>query len=564
MERNVITAGAGELFWEWVIHMKKSIRITHRLRNSDYPIAEYFVPYKPDVLQKIVKSKLVSEKLDIVASRYGSFEEYAKSKSIEALDLNLESVEDEGAWINDEYNLSENNMWDYLADVTLINDTVMQDNSDSVEALNMEALQTFASRIKYDYRRIAISIMIYTERYVHEDYVDFSENKKTILTDIYRLIDRASKCKVHDIGEIDDIHEKFLTSYNKFTATSWNENLEFVLERADSIMKSMVSDIGQEEKIGYYTKTLNIIKKEILKSSGEKVTLKKRYIRFISNIAHAFNIETHDMPKDDSAIFEACIWKDKLTEIYRHFFISLSQINTNDELVSTRSNNFESMTKQFTEEIAKIKSALKLKKDFNLVNKYSGKKQGCYTIFVLPNGEKYWALSGTDSWDRNKRLQMEMLVKYIFDNTFGWHHVTNIYTKNHGIRYCPIRKKTMRYTEVIEPDSNSKIKYVSKKEKLGDDLKTRRIDKRKDDYLRKIGLTYGCCERKIMSYLSDFNGITIYSRWAPCEKCMPAIFELGKYTYYAYAKNYMEWINGGKPMKLEKYTVEKSYLVSIE
>lgn len=68
------------------------------------------------------------------------------------------------------------------------------------------------------------------------------------------------------------------------------------------------------------------------------------------------------------------------------------------------------MTKQFTEEIAKIKSALKLKKDFNLVNKYSGKKQGCYTIFVLPNGEKYWALSGTDSWDRNKRLQMEMLV----------------------------------------------------------------------------------------------------------------------------------------------------------
>ena len=242
MERNVITAGAGELFWEWVIHMKKSIRITHRLRNSDYPIAEYFVPYKPDVLQKIVKSKLVSEELDIVASKYGSFEEYAKSKSLEALDLNLESVEDEGVWINDEYNLSENNMWDYLADVTLINDTVMQDNSDSVEALNMEALQTFASRIKYDYRRIAISIMIYTERYVYEDYVDFSENKKTILTDIYRLIDRASKCKVHDIGEIDDIHEKFLTSYNKFTATSWNENLEFVLERADSIMKSMVSD----------------------------------------------------------------------------------------------------------------------------------------------------------------------------------------------------------------------------------------------------------------------------------------------------------------------------------
>ena len=388
--------------------MKKSIRITHRLRNSDYPIAEYFVPYKPDVLQKIVKSKLVSEELDMVASEYGSFEEYAKS--LEALDLNFESVEDESVWINDEYNLSENNMWDYLADVTLINDTVMQGNSDSGEALNMEALQTFASRIKYDFRRIAISIVIYTERYVHEDYVDFSDNEKTILTDIYRLIDRASKCKVHDIGEIDDIHEKFLTGYHKFTATSRNENLEFVLEKADSIIKSMVSDIGQKEKIGYYTKTLNIIKKEILKSSGEKVTLKKRYIRFISNIAQAFNIETYDMPKDDSAIFEACIWKDKLTEIYRHFFISLSQINTNDELVSTGSNNFESMTKRFTEEIAKIKSALKLNKDFNLVNKYSGKKQGCYTIFVLPNGEKYWALSGTDSWDRNKRLQIEMLV----------------------------------------------------------------------------------------------------------------------------------------------------------
>ena len=62
--------------------MKKSIRITHRLRNSDYPISEYFVPYKPDVLQKIVKSKLVSEELDIVASKYGSFEEYAKSKEI--------------------------------------------------------------------------------------------------------------------------------------------------------------------------------------------------------------------------------------------------------------------------------------------------------------------------------------------------------------------------------------------------------------------------------------------------------------------------------------------------
>lgn len=49
------------------------------------------------------------------------------------------------------------------------------------------------------------------------------------------------------------------------------------------------------------------------------------------------------------------------------------------------------------------------------------------------------------------------------------------------------------------------------------------------------GSTYGCCERKLLAHSGYEHARTIFSRWAPCWKCCPAIQDASPVAVYAFA-----------------------------
>lgn len=67
---------------------------------------------------------------------------------------------------------------------------------------------------------------------------------------------------------------------------------------------------------------------------------------------------------------------------------------------------------------------------------------------------------------------------------------------------------------------------------------------------------YGCCERKILAYkgIPDNNN-TFFIRWAPCEKCRPAIFGRYKQIFAFYEKSDIN--HPYKASKLIEFKVRK-------
>lgn len=125
---------------------------------------------------------------------------------------------------------------------------------------------------------------------------------------------------------------------------------------------------------------------------------------------------------------------------------------------------------------------------------------GCFAIMEDSNRQIYFSLSGRKSEERTK-AQIKLCREF-----------KKIITPNDNvIQRCVITGNTERYEykDIAKPSSHEPVKILYRNDSR--DPK----DKDKD---------YTCCERKILAYhgIPDNNNV-FYIRWAPCEKCRPAI-----------------------------------------
>ena len=119
--------------------------------------------------------------------------------------------------------------------------------------------------------------------------------------------------------------------------------------------------------------------------------------------------------------------------------------------------------------------------------------------------------------------------------------------------HCNLNDLTKRYTKIVDKINMNNIEYIESYSYLKDDLKKDFNADIKNPYewntntKSKAGdyeSTFACCERKILGKIlkegqeSIEQNIMFFSRWAPCEKCRPAIFLQKNSCYYAYADKY--------------------------
>lgn len=77
--------------------------------------------------------------------------------------------------------------------------------------------------------------------------------------------------------------------------------------------------------------------------------------------------------------------------------------------------------------------------------------------------------------------------------------------------------------------------------------------------------TYSCCERKMLAYSGYNHAMKIFSRWAPCWKCCPAILDAPNVEVYAFT-TLDEFIANKRSMNmtLKKYRVVRNLSYSVK
>ena len=526
--------------------------------NESESFKEYFIPYVPGVLMEIVDDEEIREQLEI--PHWKSFDEYVEAHNLQKEADYIQEIPDDrksdtGWWMNDENNIDELCAWDYLADAKAVIEAERA-NGESTERVNSVAEETMISRIDFDYLKLLLSIMVYTDGpdpdgilNGNEPPNDFGPGIKEKILEIHRII-RDIK-----LGEIPfDNFENSIKEYikriedvgrgdEKREISDLIEKIIKELEKGFSI-KSLKDFENYNYKISDLSKPKNFC--ELL-----GVQYEKRYTYIYTHYRNLLRYDLVDywyMRRSSSILDEElltlCIDKGGVKDfIYKKDSIIIKEIVTMWNQHNMRLDiidDFIYLPRWIKNNRSNVLDNLKGKLGKELYDKYSIFEDGCFAILVTSKNKKYFALSGAYEIhnDNNKINQIGELAKYIRQNALNNGNVPYVWAE--------LNDNTLRYTEILDEMSKQTDKYIKFPFRYCNDKKIT---------IKNPGLTYGCCERKIFGYLENDTIKGIYSRWAPCWKCKPAVIAALPEKFYAFAKDFNEWKNKGKTMQLKNYII---------
>lgn len=563
--------------------MSYALRISHYILEKD-PAVEYFIPFT----KKALVSLLDGDYGDAIGEIFSLKKEELKElleKSEGTLDTfldrhNLYDLKDENGenyfvelldkdnqgdvWIiNNPEEPEENSLGDYLADAKLISDTVDivrflefgrdVEGSRSLSDINEEAETTMMYRVQFFLEKVIFSIIV---------AIDESDDWTTI------------EWPMPPKGFCDYINSFFPDIKNNSNGENVVQNLDVIFELVEDSFSEKIVDIEQ------FTKSF--LRLEIPNISYSLYAASYDYIYKVFEILTGGN-------KKDLFTDELVEYIDKihinLWDVSRHkpfWFIRLMNIRVGTDIIikglfnTNWSSFFIKILPKGIKKLENIKDLFEKSKDWwignkeissatysKVVRKYSRDEKSCFVIAIMDNKD-YISLSGFD-YDGK-------ILEGVKSYTERYKKIMNIVEKNILARdaiHCNLNDLTKRYTETVDNKKPNIIKYIKSYSYLKDDLKREFLgnsvptynwsnvtEDRRNDY----GYTFGCCERKILGKVlpegqeSIKQKIVFFSRWAPCEKCRPAIFALENNCYYAYADSYKE----SAKYNLSRYYVEEN------
>lgn len=522
--------------------------------NESESFIEYFIPYVPEVLMEIVDDEEIREQL--ANPHWKSFDEFVEAHNLQKEADYIQEIPDEGWWMNDENTIDELCAWDYLADAKAIIEAERA-NGESTEHINDVAEATMIGRLYFKHLKVFISILVYTdgpdpEGVLNESEppIDFGPGTKEKILEIHRII-RDIK-----LGEIPfDNFENSLKEYikrigdvgrgdEKREISDLIEKIIKELEKGFSV-KSLKDFENYNYKISALSKPENFC--ELLGVQYEKrYTYIETYYRILLHYApELYRYKCWSSYITDEELLTLCIDKGELNnfryelnssmvaEVVKRWIQSCSFLNNDDNYFRCLARRLQDCYNLFPNELMGIVAK-------KLCEKYSSQNDGCFAILITSTNKKYFALSGAYEIHNNehKRKQIGKLAEYIKGNAL----------RNSNVEYilASLNDNTLRYTEILDRKSAQDRKYIKFPRRYCNDSIT--------DF-NSIGITYGCCERKIFGYLTTETVKQIYSRWAPCWKCKPAVLAASPEKFYAFAKNFYEWESREKTMQLKNYII---------
>lgn len=205
------------------------------------------------------------------------------------------------------------------------------------------------------------------------------------------------------------------------------------------------------------------------------------------------------------------------------------------------------------------------KSSSSIKKKYAGKNCGCFAIMITDLGKNYFSLSGMTEELKGRNSKWVNQVKYIMEHILNKVPAPDIFAQNYKFNYAFIHTglDVRRYTEVVKDKTDyigkigPYLNGITKYETYDKDIKWNPGE--------NYNFTYSCCERKMLAYSGYDHALEIYSRWAPCWKCCPAILDAPKVKVYAFFK-LSDYINQSvsTQVKLKEYKVTNLIAYSVE
>lgn len=159
------------------------------------------------------------------------------------------------------------------------------------------------------------------------------------------------------------------------------------------------------------------------------------------------------------------------------------------------------------------------------IGKYREKENGCYAIMTNESDVVYYALSGVREREDSLNELCEELRK--------------IGVPSENAERCRVVDGMVFFG--IEKDNEGKIFYKPIQYKDKGNIHEK---------------NYACCERKILAHPNLSNNNSFFIRWAPCEKCCPALINRYK-KIYAYDFSTKDSLSRNQtPSKLKEYDID--------
>ena len=543
----------------------------HKLFPADEKsttITEYFRPYSPRILLEVVKDKSLKARLRQAISSEMTFENFIDTHHMQEFSYIRQfseyDLQELGIWINDENDLYETSQWDYLADAKLMIDTV-EYGKDIIHRLNSLADITMISRLQFHHLRLLISILVYT------DFPDF-ENMQIYLPPLSEIDDETRELLLRIFAALDtypysdpNIVLELCSQYIDYGSYRYeNERLSVLLKQIHDLFSSAILFEPAEHK--YVLNRIRYLKRQFFGILGKKSLQRQSYIRKCFSLVNSHNKFTGNADLYNISNIETldmCLNSNEYFDMVPRLVDSLIRYSNYEEAISDYdtlpyNEDFTALTRIFESNIPKIGSYINID---SLIKEYSSEGRRCFAILITKNNEKYFSLSGRYELIYNKRAQMESLVRYIMENALHSSiPVTDVRAHIYDYNWGYLDGKTMRYTEIVDNRKEQPDKYITVPITLGEDISSSRLSINSPE----IGPTFSCCERKILGHINGAEVSEIYSRYAPCWMCRPAILSIQPCDFYAYVDLDTHPKNTPIGATLKKYTVTRTTTYNLQ
>lgn len=412
---------------------EQALKFEHRLeRLGDGKFTEYFIPYE---VKELRSNKLLSGKKEKKLFSY-----YAEGGEPPELNGILQRYDISEAWVNEGGTYQETSLFDYVADVAYVIESVHRQNDE--EWVVSVGILTTVVGIQFLQFKIDFSIL-------------------------YRML--------------------------------LNRNLFDVVERNREAFIDVLYNIAQRS----------------LDSDGDKEEFSKERIR-----------EQLDAGQTPNNIIKALIRKIYVTARSR-----LSQVYN----LQFSSNYLQQVINAVNASCSKVRK------------KYE-KRQGCFC--VVDNEDKiYYAFSGDDS-DKPKDFdKFSKLVKQNLDREFNREATRcciSDETLCYGVRdkefwafpkslsYKDYRQECNRIRYWYSKLCNSQL-FSNTAQRMSNKYCCSKLCVSQLSNELSVGSLYGCCERKIFVNTKNQMPMEVHCRWAPCQRCAPAVYEeINRHSHFKY------------------------------
>ena len=528
---------------------KYAFQFEHKLRNSkeESTVKEYFIPYSQDELLTIISNRRLAALIRRSKNRPVSFDRFVEKYNLQSeeyiANINQSDFENNSPlWINDTENIYDLSMWDYLADAIAVTNAY-QYHYEYMDFVNTLADITMLSRIKFFYTRVILSLLVYIDDDENNDFYHSApekgplpESSANILNSILHNLERA--CNGSDSINLirrsrqyalelssDRIRTMIISTCDIILSSHRQENDDFtvyasVITNCIKDVKNVLKDIYQEQLLtlyGYETLTLH-------KAAPYNTTNRNTIMPVLSQrLAYCMKKASYHSAKYNY-----------ISDTIRRELQTFQNI---EEAIDNSSLSSYS-------DIQKLRQHLTVDAPRWTQKAYGDNEQGtsCYALLITRSGKRYFALSGgvkelTSNCSSGKAGQLtalETLVKNIMENILAdpAKHVVVQNPRNSGFYFdwCYLyhNSPARRYTEILDNGSEDPSKYIPFYEEFQNDISNHSLNN------KEIGNTYGCCERKMLAFSGYQDVAEIYSRWAPCWRCRPAILNIQSCDYYAF------------------------------